>query len=572
MRHRVTTYLSKCLLLSWFFGIYSVFNAQAQDTGRQARMAAVQAVETMLMQSGADLDAFIDEKLSDEFRASMPADAIRKHLNALQVAVAGAGGMDLARENEDIHLIFSKGADATVILRLADNGKIDALELKEKKAPSELTQDEMMNEARRVWVRGIESLGMLAGDDGLRTFADEHLSEAYRNSIDEADLLATLGDLRSVIAAAGAITVSIVPEGTRLQFRGSQNADVLFTMEEDPPHRIASLDTNFDVDTSGEKSSVEIAPISWDNLEERLVEEEEAGFSGTVLIARDGEIVLHEGYGAANRENERKNTTETVFGIGSMPIDFTRAAILKLNDEEKLSLSDSITRFFDDVPADRRGMTLEHLMTGQSGLPNFHHLPADENRDLTWIDRNEAVRRMMEQPLLFAPGESESHSHSAYVLLAVVIEKVTEQPYEEYLRETFFAPIGMSQTGFYGDQARFNDEEMATGYGFEQVGMVNNARHWGPTSWLMMGAGGMVSTPGDMYKWLKAIHSGEYLSQDAINKFRHGGVMAGASDRGFLMMVVDDPNTTAVVSSNANAEDGDINMAVARALVHLVGQ
>jgi CubicO group peptidase (beta-lactamase class C family) len=111
---------------------------------------------------------------------------------------------------------------------------------------------------------------------------------------------------------------------------------------------------------------------------------------------------------------------------------------------------------------------------------------------------------------------------------------------------------------------------MAVGYGTQQVGALNNPRHWGPASWLVMGSGGMVSTPGDMHKWLKALFSGDYLSSEAITRYRLGQVLAGGSDRGFLMMYRDDPNQTAIISSNAHQEQGDRASTVARALMRIV--
>ena len=535
-------------------------------------MAAVQAVESVLMNSGASLDLFIEEKLSESYRNSMPADELRDHLQMLRSTVAGAGGLDIARENDDLLLRFSDGADATVVVRLAEDGSIDHLGLREKKAPEEMTENERVDEARRVRMRAIEALGSRAGDGGLMAFADEHLSKAYRQSIGESRLMEQLGELRTVVGAAGGIMVSVTPEGTLVSFRGSKNADVMFTLEAAKPYRIASMEIDFDAVGSEELEGAEVAPMSWENLEPRLREEEAAGFAGTVLVVREGEVVLHQAYGLASREPQRQNTIETVYDIGSVPIDFTRAAILKLQDRGLLELSDSITEYVENVPVDKESITLEHLMTGQSGLPNFHHTADDGNRDLSWIDRAEAVRRILDQPLLFPPGEDDSHSHSAYTLLAAIVEKVSSQAYDDFLRSTFFDPIGMSRTGFYGDTDRFDDDEMAVGYGFEQASPVNNPRHWGPASWLVIGAGGMVSTPGDMYKWLQAMYSGDYLSDEAMATYRHGGVLAGGSDRGFLMMYVDNPETTVIVSSNVHAAPGDLPMAVSRALVDLIRQ
>lgn len=539
---------------------------QAQDAGEQARRGAIQATESMLMNPGASISDFIEEKLATSYIASFTGDELRDHLTACRKAVAGAGGLDLAIENDEIHLIFSEGADATVVLRLDEAGKINHLGLKEPVAPADMTAEQQQNAALRNRVRAIESLGSLTDDTALLAFIDEHFSNGYKTAHDEAAILMQLRELRSIIAAAGGIQISVGPDGPVLQFRGAKSADVRFTIEEDSPHKIATI--SVDKEVSDESEEMEIEPITWDNLETRLAEEAEAGFAGAVIVVRDGKVVLHKGYGKA--DENRPITPETIFDIGSTPIDFTKAAILKLQDDGKLKRSDTIDRFFDQVPADKLGMTIGHLLDGRSGLPNFHHLPeVDDDYDLSWIDRAEAERRMLAQPLLFTPGTSESHSHSAFGLLAAIIERVSGKTYQDYLRDTFFDPIGMDRTGFYGEDVRFTDDDMAVGFG-QQASKTNNPRYWGPTSWLVMGSGGMVSSPGDLYKWLQAMHSGAYLSEAAIQLYRHGGILAGGSDRGFLMMYHDNPEQTAIISSNQHVEQGDHASAVARSLMRLV--
>src|SRR6185436_16953274 len=92
----------------------------------------------------------------------------------------------------------------------------------------------------------------------------------------------------------------------------------------------------------------------------------------------------------------------------------------------KLSTSDPITKFLKNVPQDKSAMTIDHLMRGRSGLPNFHHITGvDQDADLTWIDRDTAVQRILGRELLFAPGQGQAHSHSAWVLLAAIVEVVS---------------------------------------------------------------------------------------------------------------------------------------------------
>ena len=425
--------------------------------------------------------------------------------------------------------------------------------------------------ALRQRVRALEALSHQQSNEARRDFAETHLTESLRTSLDEKELFSMLHTVGRASAGAGEVMVRPDSNAVRLSFRGAQNIDVIFALEQQEPFRIETLSVQTEVDVFDTIDGVSVAPITWENLRERLREEESAGFSGTIMVVRDGRVILHQGYGMANGKEELPNTTEIIFGIGSTAIDFTRAAILKLFDEGQLKLSDPITRFLSNVPPDKTSMTIRHLMNGQSGLPNFHHDPAkDEDYDLTWIDREEAVRRILDAPLLFAPGEDQAHSHSAFVLLAAVIEFVSGKAYAEFLHQNFFEPIGMRHTGFYGLGSGFSAEQMAVGYGPSRVGEVNIPLNWGPTSWLVMGSGGMVSNPGDMYRWVKAIHTGELLSEEALELYGRGNVYAGGSDRGFLFVYVDDPENTALISSNTHTRSGDLPGAVAQELVGLV--
>ena len=87
---------------------------------------------------------------------------------------------------------------------------------------------------------------------------------------------------------------------------------------------------------------------------------------------------------------------------------------------------------------------------GESGMPNFHHRAGDADRDLSWIDREIAERRILTAPLLFPPGEGNAHSHSAFTLLSAIVERVTDMSYQDFLKDNFFDPVGMTVTGPFG--------------------------------------------------------------------------------------------------------------------------
>ncbi|MEQ8318262.1 MAG: serine hydrolase [Phycisphaerales bacterium] len=274
---------------------------------------------------------------------------------------------------------------------------------------------------------------------------------------------------------------------------------------------------------------LDVPDLTWDTIDQRMKAEEAAGFSGVLLVVRDGSIAHHAGYGLADRDTDRPVDSETIFAIGSVPIDFTFVCILQLINQGKLDRHDPITKFFDDVPGDKRSITLDHLMNGESGLPDFHDIPTDRDPDHGWIDREEAVRRIMNQQLLFEPGTDSRHSHSAWGLLAAVLEIASGQSYQESTQEHIYEPANMPDTGFFGKSDKA--DRIAIGYGARSDGETNAPPYWGQTSWLVMGSGGQVSTARDLNNFLSAVHDGTLAGPDAARTmFGDATGMAGAGD------------------------------------------
>ncbi|MBI3408034.1 MAG: serine hydrolase [Planctomycetes bacterium] len=293
-------------------------------------------------------------------------------------------------------------------------------------------------------------------------------------------------------------------------------------------------------------------PVTWETLETRPKWEADKGFAGVVLVVRDGKIVLHKAYGLANREKKIAMDPDTILAIGSTPIDFTKAGVLLLAERGKLSLSDPITKYFDNVPEDKRTNTIQHLMTGRSGLPDFHDIKTDRDPDHSWIDRDEAVRRILGKKLLFKPGEGRRHSHSAWGLLAAIIEIVSKQTYPEFTREHLFKPAGMKDTGFFGEP--YPEERMAIGYGIHKDGEINAPPFWGKTSWLVMGSGGQVSTAMDMWRWVQAVSGGKILSKESLKHYGTGqGMLTGGDMYGFEIMYAGNERSCMFIMSNTGS-------------------
>lgn len=431
-----------------------------------------------------------------------------------------------------------------------------------------------MNPEVRTRGRAIEAMIQSSGEDALRAFASEQLAPGYRASFaSDGELLGYLARIREAARGFGNIEAEPAENGgTRFIFlSASQAVSLVFRLDDDPPHRIVALE--FEGARPADAHPMDdVPPYTWNTVEAGLDSAAADGFSGAVLAVHGGKIVLHRGFGLADREHHVPIDANTIFAIGSVPIDFTKAAILRLEADGKLKTSDPITRFIKDVPEDKRALTIDQLMSGASGLPQFHHIAdQDADPDLTWIDRATAIRRIMSQPLLFAPGEGEAESHSAWVLLAAVVEMASGKPYGDYLRTTFFQPAGMTRTGLHEDAARFTDHDFAVGYGGQTAGKINTPRYWGKTSWLVMGSGGMFSTPMDLYRWLGAMRAGKLLPPEAEKKYWTGGVLAGGDDRGFFCIYTEGPGDLFVMCSNSSAgPDDDAAGTVARRLVGMV--
>ncbi|MCX6286167.1 MAG: serine hydrolase [Bacteroidetes bacterium] len=157
-------------------------------------------------------------------------------------------------------------------------------------------------------------------------------------------------------------------------------------------------------------------------------------FSGAVLVARNDSIILHKGYGLANREWNVQNTADTKFRIASNTKQFTAAAILQLEDQGKLSLDDKLSKYFTGFSYGDT-VTIHMLLTHSSGIRDFFELePFRDIRPLS-ISKDSLVALVKRQLFNFLPGKDIGYSNSGYYLLGLIIEKCSGQSYEDYLTD-----------------------------------------------------------------------------------------------------------------------------------------
>ena len=163
----------------------------------------------------------------------------------------------------------------------------------------------------------------------------------------------------------------------------------------------------------------------------------------SLAVLRGDSVVLARGYGYANVELHAPATDSTVYQSGSVGKQFTAAGVVMLAEQGRLSLDDSIRRYLPEGPATWHGITIRHLLTHTSGIGDYTDTTLDTRRDYTEAD---LVRLAASKPLEFTPGERWSYSNTAYVLLGIIIHRVTGVFYGDFLREHVFRPLGMRTT------------------------------------------------------------------------------------------------------------------------------
>jgi CubicO group peptidase (beta-lactamase class C family) len=236
-------------------------------------------------------------------------------------------------------------------------------------------------------------------------------------------------------------------------------------------------------------------------------------FMGTVLVARGDQVLFSKGYGSANLEWNVPNSPGTKFRLGSVTKQFTAASILLLEERGKLSVSDPVKKYLPDAPAAWDKITIFHLLTHTSGIPNFTGFPDYAKLEPFATTAEKVVARFRDKPLDFEPGEKWNYSNSGYVLLTYLIEKITGGSYKTFVQENIFTPLGMKDSGYDSNSAVI--PHRASGYALvnnqlENAGFVHMS--------VPQGAGALYSTTEDLLKWERALLGGKLLQAASLEK------------------------------------------------------
>ena len=230
----------------------------------------------------------------------------------------------------------------------------------------------------------------------------------------------------------------------------------------------------------------------------------------TALVSRDGKILYEKAVGLADLDRHIAATPATKFRIGSITKQFTAAAILRLAEDEKLALDDPLARYFPDFPGAEK-ITLRQLLTHTSGLHSYTDKPGFLQSVTSPIAPEKLIASFRDDPPDFAPGAGWKYCNSGYFLLGEIVAKVSGKPLADYLREEFFEPIGMKDTGLFRNAAPPADA--ALGYSFAD-GKLTQALDW-DMSWAG-GAGALYSTVRDLQLWNEAIFNRHVLSEASL--------------------------------------------------------
>ncbi len=260
------------------------------------------------------------------------------------------------------------------------------------------------------------------------------------------------------------------------------------------------------------------------------------GPGAAILVAYDGEELVAKGFGQRSIEDKAPITPATNMRMASVSKQFTALCILRLADQQLLSLDDQVTKYWPHPVF--AGITIEHLLNHTSGIADYEsvfmeewdHSKIVENKDvLTWLNTNPAP--------VFPPGSSWEYSNTAYLVLALLVEKVSGMPFATFAREQVFKPAAMGRSTFYNladpveiDQRAFCYEKDSTGTWARRDGFFMNG---------VVGDGALYTSVHDYFNYDNALRSKAILSAEMHSKIFAPSSMAIPRDNGFYSFVSD---------------------------------
>lgn len=258
-----------------------------------------------------------------------------------------------------------------------------------------------------------------------------------------------------------------------------------------------------------------------------------------ILIARKEKTVMEKAWGMANLELGVKLMPDHVFRIGSVTKTFTATAVLQLVEQGRLRLEDTLQKYLPEYPFGNMPVTIEQLLTHTSGIRDYmskgHPDPFILRHDL---QPGELIAHIKNEPLSGLPGERFNYSNSNYVLLGLIIEKITGMSYHDYVRTYLLKPAGLSRSSFAGEKeiipgripGYWSDEKTTENCGYQSLSIG-------------YACGDLLSTADDLYRWCRALFTGKIIRDSllrrAVSPFRLGNGRYSAYGYGWMIDTIE---------------------------------
>lgn len=241
----------------------------------------------------------------------------------------------------------------------------------------------------------------------------------------------------------------------------------------------------------------------------------------SLLIAKNGTTVYRKGFGKADLELDVDLTADHVFELGSITKQFTAVAILMLEEQGKLSVTDDILKYIPDYPTQGNTITIYQLLNHTSGIKSYTDMSSFMVQARTDRTPTQLIEVFKNEPMEFSAGTDFKYNNSGYILLGHIIEIVSEMSYADFIQNTFFDPLGMTNS-YYGSKTKLIKGRAS---GYTQGEGIENGKYLSMT--LPYAAGSLMSTVDDMLKWQNALRANTFIRKENYNRATSGSQLLG---------------------------------------------
>lgn len=264
-------------------------------------------------------------------------------------------------------------------------------------------------------------------------------------------------------------------------------------------------------------------------------------FNGSVLIAHHKKIIYKNGWGYCDSTTNTAITPNTSFYLASVSKQFTAMAVMLLKNQSKLTYQDKLSKYFPDFPPYADDVTIKHLLTHTSGIPDHFNLGAFR----PGLTNEDVLKVLSDQDSLdFAPGQRFSYSNGGYVLLSLIVERASKVTFHSFMKANIFDPLEMNRTEVY---IQSKSEIQNRAIGFSAFGELSDYNI------LTTGDGGMFSTVLDLYKWDQALYDEKLVPHIMLSEAFSGMKLNDGTytDYGYGWRLISDSSASAVTHSGA---------------------